>query len=442
MKRRRAVITLAVVLLAVSIAGCSLPTPGNGAGPQQADNTSVVDSRIVNQSTNETTSDPPADSEPLPETWAKISEESIYNQTARLLGSDAPAPEVTLQEFDYQIPAGQKPIFAYLGLTDPEKETVDGSVLGVASGPDTVGVNETFATMNRSERQTDASLALVLVHEFAHTIQAEEGWNRPDWTRELPADRGSIERRLLYRSLTEGGAVYTADAYAASVGSERSQVDRYERRYRMAPPDEEFLLAPYYHGGQYFSAVVDPPTALGDVYETEPPRTTTELLHPNKTDFEPTPLNITTTVRRAGWELEQRQRTGEMFIHLSIAAYLDIERADRAATGYAGDQLVAFEGEDKIQYTWLTHWATSRDAEEFADSLNETLTVRDDDRAKSVGVRVLDGQTVVVVAGEQTTRESISVEGSGANLEIIVTGRDQQPARIGLQGATRQAAGC
>ncbi len=429
MNRRRGAVVLAVVLLAISLAGCSIPTPGNGTGPQQADNASVVDSGVVNQSSNETTSDPPADSDPLGETWAEISEDRVYNQTARLLGSDAPTPEVTLTEFDYQIPAGQKPIFSYLGLTDPAKDTVDGSVLGVASGSDSIRINETFATMNRSERQTDASLTLVLVHEFAHTIQSEKGWDRPDWTRTLPAERGSIERRLLYRTLTEGGAVYTADAYAERIGSERSQIGRYERRYRTAPPDEELLLAPYYHGGQYFSTVVDSSTAVADVYEDDPPRTTTELLHPNKTDFEPAPLNITTTVRRTGWRFEESQRAGEMFIHLSIAAHLDIERANRAATGYAGDQLVAFDGENRTQYTWLTHWATSRDAEEFADSLNETLAGRTDELSGHVGVRVLGDRSVAVVTGERAVRTKIALEGTGTDVGIVVQSEDEQSVR-------------
>lgn len=430
MNRRRGAIVLAVVLLAVSLAGCSLPTPGDSAGPQQADNASVVDEGVVNQSTNETTSDP------LAETWTALSEDRVYNQTARLLGSDAPSPEVTLREFDYQIPAGQQPMFAYLGLTDPEKDTVDGSVLGVASGSDSVRINETFATMNYSERQTDASLTLIVVHEFVHTIQAAENWDRPDWTRELPAERGSIERRLLYRSLTEGGAVYSADAYAARVGSERSQVGRYERRYRTALPDEVFLLAPYYHGGQYFTAAVDSPAALGEIYEESPPRTTTELLHPEKTAFEPTPLNITTTVHRTGWEFEERQRAGEMFIHLSIAAHLEVDRAERAATGYAGDQLVTFEGERETQYAWATHWQSATDAREFATALNETLAVRTDTRADNVGVRLVGGQTVVVLTGDSGVRKSITVEGSGTSLEIAVGEPAQQPARIILPSAT------
>lgn len=435
MNRRRGAIVLAVVLLVVVVAGCSLPTLEDSTGPQQADNASVVDSGVVNQSTNETTSDP------LAETWATLSEDRVYNQTAHLLGSDAPSPEITLREFDYQIPAGQQPIFAYLGLTDPEKDTVDGSVLGVALGSESVRINETFATMNRSERQTDASLTLVLVHEFAHTIQAAERWDRPDWTRELPAERGSIERRLLSRSLTEGGAVYTADAYAARVGSERSQVSRYERRYRTAPPDEVFLLAPYYHGGQYFRAAVDAPAALGDIYEETPPRTTTELLHPNKTEFEPTPLNITTTVRRSGWEVEERQRAGEMFIHLSIAAHLEGGRAESAAAGYAGDQLVTLESERSTQYAWATHWQSATDAREFATALNETLAIRTDSRAENVGVRLLSGHTVVMLAGNSGRREPITVEGSGTILEITVGERAQQSARIELPSATGHPAG-
>lgn len=413
MDRRRVALTLAVALALVT-AGCSSPG-SNTTGPGADD--AVVDSVVLNESANESVVDPAL----LGERWELLSEQRIYNRTATLLGSDAPAPQVTLREFDDQIPAGGEPLFEYLGLCDPADSVVEGSVLGVARGPDSVQINETFARMNRSERATDASLALVLVHEFTHTIQAEEGWLRPEWRREPPAERGSIERRLLSRSLTEGGAVYAADAYADSVDSERSQIDRYERRYRTGDANETYLLAPYHHGGQYVSAVADSPAAFEHVYEADPPRTTTELLHPNRTDFEPTPLGVTTTVRRDGWAVEEEYRAGELFVHVAVAAHLGPDQADRAATGYAGDQLVTFDGESRTQYAWVTHWQTDEDATEFGDSLNETLLARTDRLADSVGVRVLGGRTVAVVTGELTVRENIAVGGSGTQVVITVS---------------------
>lgn len=436
MDRRRIVLALTVGL-AILTAGCSLP--GSNTTAPEPDNGTVVDSGVVNDSTTETEIAPAL----LGERWDLLDEERIYNRTARLLGSEAPPPQVTLQEFDFQIPVGGRPIFEYLGLRDPEDSVVEGSVLGVASGPDSVRINETFATMNRSERGTDASLALVLAHEFAHTIQLEEGWMRPAWSREIPAERGSIERRLLSRSLTEGGAVSAADAYADSVDSERSQVDRYARRYRTGDAAETYLLAPYHHGGQYFTAVADSPESFAHVYEADPPRTTTELRHPNRTDFEPTSLTVTTTVDREGWQFEDEYRAGELFVHVTVAAHLGLDRADRAATGYAGDRLVTFDGENRTQYAWVTHWATSEDAGEFADSLNETLAVRTDKFADGVGVRALGNQTVAVVTGERAVRESMTLDGTGTNVEVVVRERAQKRApsagyrstgRVGIVG--------
>jgi hypothetical protein len=420
MDRRRVVLALAVALALVT-AGCSLP--GSNTTTPESDNGTVVDSGVVNESSSESEIDPAL----LGERWELLSEERIYNRTAAILGLDAPAPEVTLQTFDYEIPAGGKPIFEYLGLRDPDNSVIDGSVLGVASGPDSVRINETFATTNRSERATDASLALVLVHEFAHTIQAAEGWLRPQWSREIPAERGSIERRLLSRSLTEGGAVYTAESYAESLGSERSQVDRYERRYRTGDANETYLLAPYHHGGQYFEAVAEAPESFANVYEEDPPRTTTELLHPERDDFEPTPVSVTTTVRREGWQVEEDSRAGELFVHVTVAAHLGTDRADRAATGYAGDRLVTFDGENRAQYAWVTHWASDTDAVEFADSLDETLGVRSDRFADSVGVRVLGDQTVAVVTGERAVRDDIAFEGTGTAIAVTVSDKSQHP---------------
>lgn len=445
MDRRSLAVTLLVCCaVVVLLAGCSF-----SVGDDPADD--ATDSETP-ESANETDSDDGsdtsgnetvvADTGPINDTGLPVPENRVYNRTETLLGVEATTPTVAVEDLDARVGRPDRQIFDLLGLTN---ESVSGGggapAAAVATGPNSVVINEVYAEMNRSKhRANDSNPTLVLAHEFAHTIQLERGWFPPDWESGPAAGRNSLDGRLLVRSLIEGGAVYAAEEYAAETDVSDSQIGRFEQRYRTAAPERAFAIAPYHHGGQYFETALDSAADLGTVYEDDPPRTTTEILHPEKDDFEPTPVTFRTDVERDGWRYlpGASDTTGEMFVHVALSAHLDTDRADTAAAGYANDRLLAFEDGEETSYAWVTHWTSAEDAEQFATAFDDALDARSDDDADSLDLRFAGDRSVVVLAGTEQFREAVAIDGENRNLEVVISRPNprQQSQRAGSRGAS------
>lgn len=465
--RLKLVVGLAVLLF---LAGCSMsapfaddseapltPTPDTdadtaaGTAGNDTSDQSVADGEDSDGTADDDGPGPASDSidsaepGPLNNSALPVDVARVYNQTRELLNSDAEPPSVEVNDLGWPYDRRTDPFFEFLGLTN-DTEGGDGSTVsaaGLAPGPDSVEIDDQYATENLTTRQRQ-SLELVLAHEFTHTIQFEERWwsyqfgSPASWDGEPAADSGTIEYTLLVRSLVEGGAGFAADGYATEVGYNVSELRSYEQSYRRAVPAEQYTSAPYYHGSQYFDAVLDSPEELGTVYENAP-TTTAELLHPNRTDFEPTPVAFNAE-GNAPWypRTELHDRGGELFVHVVLSAYTDVETADEAAAGWVNDRVFAFGYSDNLSYAWPIHWESAEDANEFAAAFNGTLDARDDEAASQVGLRLVGNRTVVVTAGSRDFREAISIQRKNATIDIVVGAAEQQQTQQARYVSKRQ----
>ena len=199
--------------------GGETATDSGATGTDSAGGESESASESTDNSTSETANEPGSNGAadqstttgPINDTGLPIDENGIYNLTRNLIGSDADPPAITIEELSYRVGQTDRPFFDYMGLTNESEEGSSGLLpAAVARGPDSVVVNEMVFDRQYGER-TDRS-ALLLAHEFAHTIQMEEGWLESTRTA-LAGTVGlsTTELALLYRSLVEGGAVFTAD---------------------------------------------------------------------------------------------------------------------------------------------------------------------------------------------------------------------------------------
>jgi hypothetical protein len=360
---------------------------------------------------------------PIDDSELPVDANRIYNQTAELLDSAAEPPTLNIKDIDMTVGMTENPFFEYLGLINNTESSDEGvGAAGYATGADTIVINDEYTSENLSSN-LEQYLETTLAHEFVHTIQFEEGWLRPNWEEPPSVSRRSLEYTLLARSLIEGGAVDVTDEYAKATGKRIRQSQQMQRAYREATPDEKLSYAPYNLGGQYFDAVLDNASDLGSVYEENPPRSTTEILHPDRDDFELTPVEFTADAQADAWtrRTQLTDTTGEMFLHIMLSAHTDVETAEKAAAGWANDRLFGFGYEDDLSYAWALHWESAEDAAQFAAAFNETIDARDDAQASQLDVRFAGERSVVIVAGNQSFRDAVVVEGTNAELEIIVT---------------------
>lgn len=364
---------------------------------------------------------------PIADTGLRVDENRVYNLTRDLLGSDADAPTVSVEELNYRSGQTDRPFFEYMGLTnESDGGSTGAAAAAVARGSDSVVVNEEAVEQYRNS--TDR-FGLLLAHEFTHTVQMDEGWSRSALLGKL--DLSTSESLMLYRSLVEGGAVFTADQYADSVDLDLSQVSRFDRQYDNAPVEQVYAYAPYHHGGQYFESVLDSASELGSVYTDDTPPSTEAILHPTYNDTEPSEVAFSAETNREGWTRQRSgdDRLGALFVHVTLTAHEQGPVADEATKGWGNDQLFQYRNENGSAFAWATHWDTTDDATEFAEAFNRTLTSRTDDDASDIGVRRAGNRSVVVLAGPQSFRDAIAVDGENNSLDIVLQQSTDESAR-------------
>lgn len=410
--------------------GGETATDSGATGTDSAGGESESASESTDNSTSETANEPGSNGAadqstttgPINDTGLPIDENGIYNLTRNLVGSDADAPAITIEELSYRVGQTDRPFFDYMGLTNESEEGSSGLLpAAVASGPDSVVVNEMVFDRHYGER-TDRS-ALLLAHEFAHTIQMEEGWLESTRTA-LAGTVGlsTTESALLYRSLVEGGAVFTADEYADRTERNRSQMIRFEQQYGGVPAELVYAYGPYRHGGQYFRSVLDSAEELGSVYTDDIPASTEELLHPGYNDTEHSDVTFSAQTSRDDWtrQITGDDQLGAMFVHVVLTAHTELDAAAEASKGWANDQVFKFENESRSAFTWVTHWDSAADADQFAEAFNRTLPNRSDDDVGDVEVARAGNRSVVVLAGPEEFRDAIAIDGENADVDTIL----------------------
>ncbi len=332
---------------ATSNAATEADTPQNESTPREtvdddadpADETSNTPTDGADESGSDSSTGESTTTGPIDDTGLPVDENRIYNQTRDLLGSDADAPSITVRELNHRSGRTDQPFFDYMGLTNESEGSSSGvAAVAVATGPDSVVVNEEMTDQYGEER-----VGILLAHEFAHTIQFAEGWIGAEFASKL--DLQQTESLMLYRSLIEGGAVFTADKYADHVGVNRSEINQFDRWYRTAPAELVYAYAPYHHGGQYFDAVLDSGRELDSAYTDSVPDSTEEVLHPEYDDTEPTQVTFSTDSNRDGWigQSVLDDKFGAMFVDVVLTAHVGEDTASEASKGWGNDQLFEFE---------------------------------------------------------------------------------------------------
>jgi hypothetical protein len=145
----------------------------------------------------------------------------------------------------------------------------------------------------------------------------------------------------------------------------------------------ETLLFPYVHGLAFIQGIraIHPWSAVSKIF-SRPPATTEQVLHPEKYWRREGPVSIrmrTAPPALTGYERVRQDTLGEFQLSLFLAQGVGAEVAARAAAGWGGDRLLAYQRSGADAPPLLVHittWDSEADALEFSDASRQVLARR------------------------------------------------------------------
>jgi hypothetical protein len=185
----------------------------------------------------------------------------------------------------------------------------------------------------------------------------------------------------------------------------------------------ESLLFPYTYGTQFVQYLLTDASwdRVSEAYKT-PPDSTEQVLHPERFLTRDAPVEIKLSplepILGRGWKKRLHDVSGEFGYFLILSQYLDRARAQQAAEGWDGDQLVLFEDAKKgrLLLAHLSTWDSMAEAEEFTTAYIQRLErryARLDDNTRKRELARLWKTSEGVVYLEQRNRDVLIIETVG-----------------------------
>ncbi len=269
------------------------------------------------------------------------------------------------------------------GFYDP----IDRRMVLVSEALETRG----FTRVLENVMRRDLAGELVLAHELTHALQDQHVGL--DLGR---ADVGEDDAQLAKRAVYEGDA--TLAGYAAIRGTLRpggavalaAKLEAAQEEMTRDFPDVPALIRDttvfqYVSGVNFVSwAYKDAGWEGVNALLAQPPRSTEQILHPEKyfvRPENPTRVHVGALApyfRGGEWQLAEEATLGELTIRLLAERYLARPAAAEVAAGWDGDRLVALGRDDELVLVWLTSWDSERDASEFFTTWSRVLASRHD----------------------------------------------------------------
>jgi hypothetical protein len=274
----------------------------------------------------------------------------------------------------------------------------------------------------KSEGKRPLGMRYTLAHEFTHNVQ----FARTEGTavRRAVFYADDHQRRRVAAAIMEGSASYTALRQVLKyTDHDRSAVLSRVDEYRNASPAGKYVWAPYHFGRQYVAARVDSPAEHWRLYGN-PPETAEELIHGLAPGSEP-PKPLSVRVEAGEWSVEERERRGEMFLRVVLAAELSEPRAAAGAAGWGNDELLTIETASGTGYAWAIRWDSPEEAAEFRGALRVAMDRRADRRGgvwtangTAIDLRQASDGTTVVFAGDPSFVTGATASAAGGNVTV------------------------
>jgi hypothetical protein len=263
------------------------------------------------------------------------------------------------------------------------------------------------------DRTMTPSNQIVLAHELRHALQDQY----IDVHRAVPESVGDFDdRRVAFMALLEGDATMVMERFLMQrlgVPASSAPLDLAAAGFATPPLPgvppvlRDHLIVPYLAGRDFVRALHERGgwTAVRRAW-TEPPRSTEQVLHPEKYLAREEPRTVSGRKAPAGGRLIQEGVLGEALTRTLLG-----EGSDAAAAGWGGDLYQVWDVGGRTLVVWRTEWDTAADGREFQDSALRRFT-RSHGRARrlhgadlfgrgawSLGIAAADGR-VTLVAGD------------------------------------------
>ena len=233
----------------------------------------------------------------------------------------------------------------------------------------------------------------VLVHELTHAIQ-DQHFDIEKFAKENPLSDDAAARV----ALIEGDATLTMYDYFAGMRLESmpgvepmlSQMFKDPKQLLAMSPDmpgskemaeapawfRDNLLFSYMQGFTFAISVrkAGGQKLLDYAYTKDPPRSTEQILHPEKWHTKrDDPVAITwpdLSKELPGYKKLCEGELGEQTIRVLLREHLKDElKVTTAAAGWGGDRFAVYEKDKNVVLAWITEWDTMLDCKEFREAL-------------------------------------------------------------------------
>ncbi|MCC6175391.1 MAG: hypothetical protein IT305_08835 [Chloroflexi bacterium] len=225
---------------------------------------------------------------------------------------------------------------------------------------------------------------VAISHEMTHALQDQHFGLR----RLLPRQPANADAQMAAQALVEGDAMVTMFQWGRrylSAGEKRAMDTpaTSDERLDSAPQivRDEFLFP--YNEGFFFAQQLFQDGGFDAIDRAflDPPRSTEQILHPEKYAAREAPQPVAmpplASVLGGTWNSLRVDTFGELDLRLLLQQFLGWPAAEVAATGWGGDSYTILEdGSGRRIVAILTTWDTPGDAAEFYNAFVQSITRR------------------------------------------------------------------
>jgi hypothetical protein len=357
-----------LVALLVVLAGC-----GGVTSPEPTANETATPTATAEPATelNETgTPDPTAPGNvemPVKNGELPFAPKPVFTDVLNLTGTAVDAPVVNIERQDGTGPdildTRQSPFRRSLGITTPENGSVRATAYTPANG---------YSVYIYEQLLEDPLVAeTTLAHEFVHIVQFKSGWGDVMWeNRSRVAYDPSYDGTTTYYLVLEGAAVFVEDRYRDQyTNASESPIAAYGDMYANASALSRLSIARYYYGAQYVAERAGSPANLSDVH-LHAPNSSEQVLHHSTDPIAPLEVSVE---EADGWNLENRDRMGELFLRVALRTELNRSTAVDAAAGWGDDRKLTYTNGEDTASAWVLRWDDRTEATEFATAFTTYL---------------------------------------------------------------------
>jgi len=196
------------------------------------------------------------------------------------------------------------------------------------------------------------------VHELTHIMQ--ENYSLPT--------RTTFDGAKALTSMKEGDATLMADTFKNGGVVPPSAEVRIPSTSSLPESIDKLNRFVYRYGVEFVKALYNYNDASWEVVNeayANPPRTTEQIMHPEKYFAQEDALTVETASVTGDWNLTKTERFGEYFIFVMLDKWISETEAETAAEGWGGDNFTYYERDDDFLFTWNIVWDSKDDANEF-----------------------------------------------------------------------------